>query len=174
MAIVDRMKKMISNRGGSTRGVQTIEDAARVLAAMEADTNNPLAGLTVDVSVAADTDLLGKVIGDLQDDDVVVDNYRGKVTGTLKYVTGYTGFDGSHEELQKGNYLVLHASVPDVTGVTIKFAARTVGTLDSDGILILRMGEDVTQITFTAIKSGYYSVSRTYDITGLTLTPPST
>ena len=37
MTIVDELKKLITARGGSTAGVQTIAEAVRVLAALEAE-----------------------------------------------------------------------------------------------------------------------------------------
>ena len=171
MAIVDELKRLIKNRGGETRGVRNIADAAHALAKMEDDDVNPLKGLKIDVDVASDTDLLGKVIGDLQE-DVVVDEFHGKVTGTLNYVTGYTGFSGDPEE-QEGNYLVLHASVPDVTGytITVKSSRMTV-TLDSDGILVYRYRADGgNKLVYTASKEGNLSVTRTLDIGSLVRTP---
>lgn len=133
--------------------------------------NNPLTALTVDVAVGADTDLLGKVIGDLQDN---VEIESRKVTGDIIYVDDYTGFSGLKEE-QSGYYLVLHASVPNQTGVTIKAEISTTVTLDADGILIVRLkNKKKNPITFIAEKSGYGPVRKTYDISGLNLLPPET
>lgn len=175
MAIVDKLKQLIRNRGGETHGVQTIEDAANALAKMEAGNDNPLKGLVVDVSIDAAEDLLGKVVGDLQK-DIVVNSVRGVITGTLKYVTGYTGFSGLEEE-QEGHYIALHASVPDVEGVTIKATTRNMTvTLDSSGIhvLLIKPIGGARQITFTATKSGCQPISRTFDLTSLVLTPKAT
>ena len=44
-------------------------------------------------------------MADLQK-DIVVSN--GAISGTLKYVTGYTGFSGDTSE-QSGHYLCIHA-----------------------------------------------------------------
>lgn len=89
-------------------------------------------------------------------------------------MTGYTGFSGAVEE-QSGNYLAIHASVPDESGVTItaklEDGERTV-TLDSDGLLILRIkGEDILEkgIVFTASKAGCRNVVREWALNGLTL-----
>ena len=75
------------------------------------------------------------------------------IGGTLKYVTGYTGYSGD-EELQEGNYIALHAKA--VEGATIK--AELFGgepgetTLDEDGIVITRLTTNATSIKFTATK----------------------
>lgn len=82
----------------------------------------------------------------------------GKVLGTLKYVTGYTGFSGDPDE-QEGNYLVLHATGD--TGATIKVAlsGSPAGekTLDSDGLAIFRVTSPSQTITYTATKNGVAS-----------------
>jgi len=76
---------------------------------------------------------------------------------------------------QSGNYLVVHAAVPDVDGVTITSQVEDgerVVTLDSDGILILRVkSEDVLtkHLIFTASKSGCRSVTKKWLLNGLTL-----
>lgn len=97
-------------------------------------------GLSVGAVTDASTDLLGKVCTDLQDGiNVGVNN----VTGTSKYVTGYTGYSGDVSE-QSGNYIAFLTVAED--GATIKVETickdgsvkRTV-TLDSDGINIFRM-----------------------------------
>ena len=85
-------------------------------------------------------------------------------------MTGYTGFSGLEEE-QSGNYLVLHAEVPDATGVTITAKAKNTVTLDSDGILVLRVTDKSRTISFTASKAGYPSVTKKFTIGGMTLTP---
>jgi len=103
--------------------------------------------------VAADTDLLGKVIGDLQKSDVKV-NGKDSVTGTLKYVSDYTGFSGDTEE-QQGHYLVLHATHPTADSIKAKLhgGVHDEVTLDSDGILITRITDPKKQtLVFTAVK----------------------
>jgi len=52
-----------------------------------------------------DSHLLGKTLSDLQD-GISVDN-DGRITGTLHYVEGYTGFS-SDPERQSGYFLALH------------------------------------------------------------------
>lgn len=95
------------------------------------------------------------------------------IAGTLKYVTGYTGFSGDPAE-QQGNYLVLHIDT-DVEGATIEveLIGGTHGsvTLDSDRTIILRIKNKFQKIKITASKEGYPTVSKTYTLGGVTLEP---
>lgn len=162
MSIKTSLKNLVTAMGGSPAG-KTVPQLIDEIAVLK----DPLFALKVDTDVAADTDLLGKVIGDLQEGVVVRD---GRIFGHLKYVTEYTGFSGDPAE-QQGYYVVLHATVPGQTGVTIK-AQSTQGpvTLDEDGILILFVRDkDVQTVTFTAIKDGYASASKTFRLNGLDL-----
>lgn len=59
-------------------------------------------------------EVLGKAVSDLQEDVVVGED---TITGTLKYVTGYTGFSGD-PALQEGNYLALSYANGIPTGCT--------------------------------------------------------
>ena len=92
------------------------------------------------------------------------------VTGTSKYVTGYSGFSGDVSE-QSGNYLALHVT-SSVEGCTITAQLnpeRDPVTLDPDGIIIFRIGENSGRTaTFTATKDGVTATAK-YDLSGLTL-----
>lgn len=128
--------------------------------------------LSIDADISAEENLLGKYVDDLQEDVEITDR---AVIGTLKYVTGYTGFSGDVSE-QSGNYLVTHAEVPDVDDVTITVeidgAAHNPVTLDSDGILIARIrsaDQLAGFIRFTASKSGCSPVTKCLALNGLTL-----
>ena len=90
--------------------------------------NNELAAYTIDADIADSVDLLGKKVSDLQEGVFIVD---GKVFGTLKYVTGYTGFSGRADE-QEGYYLVLHYACEDADSIKVNGV-----TLDEDGLHIL-------------------------------------
>lgn len=108
--------------------------------------------LSVDADIADSVDLLGKVASDLQSDIAIASN---ALTGTSKYVTGYTGFSSDVSE-QEGNYLVLHFE--DEHEVATKLTAQLTGgtsgevTLDSDGIIIFRLNapEELTTVVFRA------------------------
>ena len=91
-----------------------------------------------------------------------------RIFGTLKYVTGYTGFSSKTEE-QSGNYLALHCEVPGVSGVTIRCKMTKAVTLDADGDIIFRVADKDTQtITVVAYKEGYDAFAKVYDLKGLT------
>ncbi len=135
----------------------------------KAATDNPLTALAFDVDISDLTDLLGKTIDDFHDDDVEIDGLN--VTGTIKYVTGYTAFSGD-PELQHGNYVVLHAAVPDVAGVTIKVKHTLESTLDADGIVIVHIVDKNIPVVFTATKEGYGKVVKSVSLAGLTLEEP--
>ena len=90
------------------------------------------------------------------------------VTGTLKYVTDYTGFSSNVAE-QSGNYIVFHAEVPDVDGVTVTAKVTKTSTLDADGIAVFRIADTTKKLTVTASKEGYESVSKEFSLSGLTL-----
>ena len=92
--------------------------------------------------------MLGKLASELQSNLVVS---LGEATGTLKYVTGYTGFSGNPEE-QAGNYIALKVNgVPE--GATVKYqkvggSAEPV-TLDSDRNIVIRVTDHNAVLRFT-------------------------
>lgn len=91
------------------------------------------------------------------------------IGGTLKYVDDYTGFSGD-PDMQKGNYLVLHASA--ATGATI--TAQLIGgvddkkTLDADGLAIFRLEDNAKSVRFEATKDGKTQV-KTLNLVSLVL-----
>lgn len=123
--------------------------------------------------VTGETDLLGKKANDLQSDIKVVNNSKGiNVTGTSKYVTGYTGWSSVADD-QEGNYIALKLSTDSKEDIQFKSVDGTDNgykTLDSDGILIWRIskGEDgnVKPIEVKAGKDNF-----TIDLSGVTLLP---
>lgn len=118
--------------------------------------------LVTDVSIASDTDLLGKVISDLQSDIVIGEN---EITGTLKYVTGYTGFSGE-PELQSGNFLALHITTNDGAPISVELIGGMYGpaTLDEDGLIILRIANKEQRVKIT---SG--SMTKEYSLANINL-----
>lgn len=89
---------------------------------------NELSSYTLDVNINANTDLLGKKIGDLQK-DVFIDD--GKFYGKLYYVTNYTGFSGDPSE-QNGYYICFHVACDGADYIKVNGV-----TLDEDGIHII-------------------------------------
>ena len=92
---------------------------------------------------------------------------RNSIRGTLKHVSDYTGFS-SDPALSSGNYIVIHAEVPDEEDVTITVKVTNPVTLDSDGIAILRIADKNSQtITVVASKDGYDSVTKVFRLNDL-------
>lgn len=95
-----------------------------------------------------------------------------RISGSLKYVTGYTGFSGKTEE-QSGNYLALICDgEPSADEVTFELVNGTLGhpvTLDEDRIIVVRITDTENQyIVVKATKDGI-TMSKTLYLTGLTL-----
>ena len=122
-------------------------------------------GLTVKALTDADEpDLFGKDPSDLQSNIVIGED---SISGTLKYIADYSSAFGG--DLAHGNYIALHAEVPDVEDVTITVKVTNPVTLDEDGNMVLRIADKDTQtITITASKDGYEDVVKVYGLTGLT------
>lgn len=122
--------------------------------------------------VTGETDLLGKKANDLQS-DIKVDITDGiNVTGTSKYVTGYTGWSSVTED-QEGNYIALKLTTDSKEAIQFKSVDGTDNgykTLDSDGILIWRISKDkdgnVKPIEVKVGKDNF-----TIDLSGVTLLP---
>ena len=130
-----------------------------------------MTSLSVDADIQAGTDLLGKSVTDLQSDVTI--GATG-ISGTLKYVTGYTGFSGE-EELQSGHYLVVHCDTGEdaADSITVQLINGDFGpaTLDEDGIAILRIKDkDAQALNVTAYKDGR-AASRIFSLSGLVLEP---
>lgn len=122
-----------------------------------------MSGLTIDTNIASDEDLFGLTVSDLQSNIVIGKN---AITGTLHYIDDYsTAFSGDEAE---GNYLAIHASVPDVDDATISVKITNPVTLDPDGIFVGRIRDKDSQtITVVASKEGYESVTKVYNLSGL-------
>ena len=125
--------------------------------------------LSVDADISGETDLLGKSVTDLQEDITVSDD---AITGTLKFATGYTGFSGD-ENLQSGNYIVLHAEADQGAVISAEVIDGHFGpvTLDTDGILIARIESTSQSIRFVGMKAGKITAVKTLSLSDVTLTP---
>lgn len=124
-----------------------------------------MSGLTVDVDIDPSENLFGYTVDELQDNVVVGAN---TITGTLKYIDDYSTAFGPGED--SGNYLAIHASVPDVDDVTLTVTVTNPSVLDADGICVCRIADKDSQtITVVASKDGYDDVTKTYSLRGLTV-----
>ena len=85
--------------------------------------------------------ILGKAVSDLQSGITFTDD---GVYGTLKYVTGYTGFSGDPAE-QEGHYLAFKVETDDEDDViTMELLGGKTGhpvTLDSDRNAVIHVGD---------------------------------
>ena len=113
--------------------------------------------------------MLGKLVSDLQDSVVISED---SIAGTLKYVTGYTGFNGSVPSEQEGNYLALKIDAEPVGSVTtVELVGGTKGpvTLDEDMNIVLLIKNKDTQSVKVVTTYQEKNVTKTYDLSGLTL-----
>ena len=106
---------------------------------------------------------------DLQED---IEIGKFGISGTLKHVTGYTGYSGDVSE-QSGNYLALHFEVEDHASavITVELSKGKHGqsTLDSDGICIFRIEDAAQDIIVTIADTGYRTSTIRIPISGLVL-----
>lgn len=165
----------LGGQGGQTimevlggQGGQTIAD---VINEKEIDIkDNPLAALAMDFDIPDSIDLLGKVASDLQEDMTV--DVAGKVTGTSKYVTGYTGFSGDPAE-QEGNYVAFHISVGElVIGTNVTVKVNNV-TMDPDGlhVMIFRDSSKNPKAIVEASADGHKTIKKVFDFTEVVRMP---
>lgn len=115
--------------------------------------------------------VLGKLVSELQAADVTVG--ESEITGTLHYVTDYTGFDASEPSEQVGNFLALKinaSSIEDVTTV-VELVGGTKGpvTLDTDMNIVLHIQNKDTESVKVSRKKGSESEDKVYTLTNLTL-----
>lgn len=125
----------------------------------------------MDDTIPEGVSLLGKELSDLQSGVSVGMN---DISGTVHYVTDYTGFSGDPAE-QQGNYLALHIDSDEDTTITVELIGGTHGpvTLDPDRTLIVRLRNKQQKIKITVTKDGYDTITRTYTLAGLTLEAPA-
>ncbi len=113
--------------------------------------------MSVDSDISASEDLFGKTVDELQENVIVTPS---QIKGSLKYVTGYTGFSSKPEE-QSGHYLTIHASCEDADEITVELVGGYKGPvrLDDDGLIVLRITNPKTQsVRIVATKGGQKNV----------------
>lgn len=114
-----------------------------------------------------ETEIFGKYVAELQNDDVIVDD--DGFSGTLNYVTGYTGFSDD-PGLQEGLFLAVKVTAD--AGAVVKAglepsAGSGLVTLDSDMNIVVHI-EDTNKQKFKVVstKDGT-TLERTFDLSGL-------
>ncbi len=121
-------------------------------------------GLTLTVEGCdPDDEWLGKQVSELQSNVNVNDDY---ISGTLHYVTGFTGYDSSHPKLQSGNFLALSFEAEPGATTVCELTGGISGpvTLDSDMVLISRItNKDTQTLKVTTSKNGV-SVTKVYGL----------
>ena len=124
---------------------------------------------------AQTANVLGKLVSELQSSDVTVGD--SEITGTLHYVTGYTGFHGSDPLEQEGNFLALKINATTAEGVTtvVELVGGTKGpvTLDADMNIVLHIQNKNTETVKVSRKKGALSEDKVYTLKNLTLEPKS-
>ena len=120
---------------------------------------------------AGTTTRYGKLVSSLQENVLVHDDY---ITGTLKYVTGYTGYSGDPAE-QSGYYIALDFTATDGATTTIQMlgGASEGNPIDmsADMYAVGRITNKRSQkIKVTTTLSGV-SVSKVYSLANLVLEP---
>lgn len=114
--------------------------------------------------------MFGKPVSELQ---TGVQIQESAISGTLNYVTGYTEFSSVTEE-QSGNYLALKlANGGENVVTTVEVVGGTKGpvTLDADRNVVLLIKNSSDQSVRVVHTLNGTSVTKTFTLTGLTLTP---
>ena len=110
------------------------------------------------------------MVSDLQSNIQIVEN---KITGTLKYVTGYTGFNASNPSEQEGNFLALKVSSDESEDVSyvVHLVGGTKGpvTLDEDKNIVLKISNKDTQTIKVSATATDGTESQEFGLSGLVL-----
>ena len=106
----------------------------------------------------------GKAVSTLQEDVIVNDKF---IKGTLKYVTGYTGFSDVTAE-QSGNYLALKFETSTGATTTVQLTGQAAVTLDSDQNCVLRVTSKDQKLKVTTTLNDDV-VTKTFSLAGLVL-----
>lgn len=116
------------------------------------------------------TTLFGKNVSDLQSNLIINED---SIAGTLKYVTGYTGYSGD-PELQKGNFLALKFSAPDSATTTVELLGGHSApvTLDSDMNAVFRIENRNQKVKVVSAVDGM-EIAKVYSLRLLKLNGPN-
>ena len=115
-----------------------------------------------------EANLFGKTVNELQENVVIGED---AITGTLKYVSGYTGFSSVISE-QAGNYLALRIDTDEPEALTtVELVGGTKGpvVLDDNMNIVLLIKDKNSQSIKVTMETDEDSLTKTYDLSGLTL-----
>ena len=133
----------------------------------------PDPALSIAVSpITGNTDLLGKKASDLQS-NIVINDTTMSISGTLKHVTGYTGFSSNVDE-QSGNYIALNvdpeAGFPESMTVEVKNGTSGPSKITAeDHQVVLKIKDTATQGIIIKATNNGSEVTKEYNFVGLTL-----
>lgn len=112
--------------------------------------------------------LFGKTVSELQSGIVIA---GGEITGTLKHVTGYTGFSSIVDE-QEGHYLALKIEdEPEGAVTTVEVVNGDKGpvTLDEDRNIVLLIRDNEAQSVEVVTTYDDETITQEYGLSGLTM-----
>ena len=133
----------------------------------------PDPALSIAVSpITGNTDLLGKKASELQS-NIVINDTTMSISGTLKHVTGYTGFSSNVDE-QSGNYIALNvdpeSGFPESMTVEVKNGTSGPSKITAeDHQVVLKIKDASKQSIIIKATNKGSEVTKEYNFVGLTL-----
>lgn len=95
-----------------------------------------------------------------------------EITGTLKYVTGYTGFSNKAAQ-QEGNYIALKVDADEEAVIKVQLVGGKITkdllTLDEDRNFVFLISDKEKQSIKVVVESGGKTKETVYGLSGLTL-----
>lgn len=136
-------------------------------------TANVVVEPTLEVSVApvdGSEILFGKSVSALQSSIAIANN---AITGNLNYIVDYTEFSSNPSE-QSGHYLAIKCEALAGSTITVELINGTLGhpvTLDSDGMIVIRITNTGTQSIQVVATKNHVSQTVNLSISNLVLLP---
>ena len=114
--------------------------------------------------------LFGKSVSDLQSSVAIANN---AIPGNLNYIVDYTEFSSNPSE-QSGHYLAIKCEALAGSTITVELINGTLGhpvTLDSDGMIVIRITNTGTQSVQVVATKNHVSQTVNLSISNLVLLP---
>lgn len=108
-------------------------------------------------------------MNELQEGIVISGN---EISGTLKYVKGYTQFSPNNPTQQSGHFLALHLDTPPDATPTVEVINGDSGAKRAnvgETQFVLRIKAVTQSVKFTLERPGFKTNTKTYTLTGLNL-----